>query len=242
MKKTTWKIGELASKTGITVRTLHHYHQTSLLVPSKFTESGHRLYTKSDIAKLQQILSLKQLGLSLEEIYNFIEKPNYNPIIVVQTQLESITEQIKLKETLRFELEQLLSILLNNQDIGADQFFKLMEVIQMNGQNYLTPDQVDKMKALNNGFTDEQKAEIKKEWDDFISKLKQHTENKTPVTDPSVKELTLYWENATASFTGNDPEITKAGERFHAENPNNPLSFGLTAEMYQYLKTAMETL
>lgn len=240
--QTTWKIGVLASETGITVRTLHHYHQTGLLVPSEFTESRHRLYTKSDISKLQQILSLKQLGFSLEEIHRFIEKPSYNPILVIQTQLDNITEQIKLKEKLRFELEQLRTLLLNNQEIGADKLIKLMEVIQMNGQNYLTPDQIEKMKAINNGFSDEQKAEMKSQWDNFISKLKQHTENKTPVTDPSVKELAIYWKNATASFTGNDPSITKAGERFHTDNPNNPLSFGLTREMYQYLQTAMEKL
>lgn len=83
MPKTSWKIGELASQCGITVRTLHHYHQIGLLVPSEFTEAGHRIYTKADASKLQQILSLKQLGLSLEEIYNFIVNPNYNPILVV---------------------------------------------------------------------------------------------------------------------------------------------------------------
>jgi MerR family transcriptional regulator, thiopeptide resistance regulator len=242
MQNTTWKIGALASQTGITVRTLHHYHQTGLLVPSEFTESGHRLYTKSDIARLQQILSLKQMGFSLDDIHDFIENPNYNPILVVQTQLESITKQIKLKEKLRFELEQLRTLLLSNQNIGADKLFKLMEVIQMNGHNYLTPDQVDKMKALNNGFTDEQKSEMQKQWESFISTLKQHTESKTSVNDPAVKELAIYWKNATAGFTGNDPEITKAGERFHTENPNNPLSFGLTPEMYQYLQTAIEKL
>lgn len=242
MQNTSWKIGALASQTGITVRTLHHYHQTGLLVPSEFTKSGHRLYTKSDIARLQQILSLKQMGFSLDDIHSFIKKPNYNPILVIQTQLESITKQIKLKEKLRLELEQLHTLLLNNQYIGADKLFKLMEVIQMNGQDYLTTDQIEKMKALNNGFTDKQRSEMQKQWDDFIVRLKQHTESKTAATDPAVKELAIYWKNATASFTGNDPEITKAGERFHTENPNNPLSFGLTPEMYQYLQTAVEKL
>ena len=242
MQKTTWKIGELASLTGITVRTLHHYHQTGLLIPSEFTEAGHRLYTKSDIAKLQQILSLKQMGLPLDEIQSFIENPNFKPILIVQALLKSINEQIKLKEKLRNELNQLHSILLYNQEIGADQLFKLMEVIQMNGKNYLTPDQIEKMKSINNSFTEEQKAEMQKQWDRFISNLKQHTENKTPLTDPSVKELALYWKNATATFTGQDSEITMAGERFHSENPNNPLNFGLTPEMYQYLQSAIKLL
>ncbi|MGE7759689.1 MerR family transcriptional regulator [Peribacillus sp. NPDC097895] len=162
MPKTSWKIGELASQCGITVRTLHHYHQIGLLVPSEFTEVGHRIYTKADASKLQQILSLKQLGLSLEEIYNFIVNPNYNPILVVQAQLEIINEQIKLKEKLRYELEQLQTLISLNQNVSSDQLLKIMELIRMNESNYLTPELVEKMRAYLNSLTEEKKLKLKK--------------------------------------------------------------------------------
>ncbi|AOT69274.1 MerR family transcriptional regulator [Geosporobacter ferrireducens] len=162
MPKTSWKIGELASQCGITVRTLHHYHQIGLLVPSEFTEAGHRLYTKADASKLQQILSLKQLGLSLEEIYNFIENHNYNPMLVVQAQLEIINEQIKLKEKLRYELEQLQTLLSFDQNISADQLLKIMELIRMNESNYLVPELVEKMRAFLNSLTEEKNLKLKK--------------------------------------------------------------------------------
>jgi hypothetical protein len=83
---------------------------------------------------------------------------------------------------------------------------------------------------------------MQKQWNNFITNLKHHTENETPVTDPSARELALYWKNAITRFTGNDAEVTKAGERFHAENPNSPLSFGMTREMYQYLQGALKEL
>lgn len=162
MLKTTWKIGELASQCGITVRTLRHYHQIGLLVPSEFTEAGHRLYTKSDVSKLQQILSLKQLGFSLEEIYNFIKNPDYNPMLVVQAQLEIVNEQIKLKEKLRYELEQLQTLLSFNQNISSDQLIKIMELIRMNESNYLAPEQVEKMRALLHNLPEEKKLKLKK--------------------------------------------------------------------------------
>lgn len=162
MPKTSWKIGELASQCGITVRTLHHYHQIGLLVPSEFTEAGHRLYTKADASILQQILSLKQLGLSLEEIYNFIENPNYNPMLVVQAQLEIINEQIKIKEKLRYELEQLQTLLSFNQKISAEQLLKIMELIRMNESNYLAPELVEKMRAFLYSLTEEKKLKLKK--------------------------------------------------------------------------------
>ncbi|MHB8072498.1 MerR family transcriptional regulator [Desulfosporosinus fructosivorans] len=120
------------------------------------------LYTKADASKLQQLLSLKQLGLSLEEIYNFIENPNYNPMLVVQAQLEIINEEIKLKEKLRYELEQLKTLLSFNQNISADQLLKIMELIRMNESNYLAPVMVEKMRALLNSLTEEKKLKLKK--------------------------------------------------------------------------------
>ena len=162
MPITSWKIGELASQCGITVRTLHHYHQIGLLVPLEFTESGHRLYTKADVAKLQQILSLKQLGLSLEEIHNFMENPNYNPLPVVQAQLEMINKQIKLKEQLRYELEQLQTLLSTNQNINTEQLLKIMELIRMNESNYLAPEMIEKMRAFFNTLSEEKIAKMKK--------------------------------------------------------------------------------
>lgn len=163
MPKTTWKIGELASQCGITIRTLHHYHQIGLLVPSEFTEARHRLYTKADVSKLQQILSLKQLGLSLEEIYIFIENPNYNPMLVVQAHLEIISEQIKFKEKLLHELEQVQTLLSFNKDINVDQLLKILELIRMNENNYLKPELVEKLKASYSSLTEDQKSKLQKQ-------------------------------------------------------------------------------
>ncbi|SFG92523.1 DNA-binding transcriptional regulator, MerR family [Desulfotomaculum arcticum] len=138
------------------------YHQIGLLVPSEFSEAGHRLYTKADVSKLQQILSLKQLGLSLEEIHHLIENPDYDPLPVVQAQLEIINEQIKLKEKLRDELEQLKTLLSFNQNISADQLLKIMELIRMNENNYLTPERIEKMRAFLSSLTEEKKAKMRK--------------------------------------------------------------------------------
>ena len=66
------KIGELASMTGITVRTLHYYDEVGLLKPSKITETGHRLYDIQSVTTLYQIISLKDMGFNLDEIKDLI--------------------------------------------------------------------------------------------------------------------------------------------------------------------------
>ena len=63
-------VGEVAKKMGVTVRTLQYYDKEALLSPSSESEGGRRLYTFKDVIKLHQILSMKHLGFSLDDIKN----------------------------------------------------------------------------------------------------------------------------------------------------------------------------
>ncbi len=60
--------GQFAKKANISIRTVRYYDCQGLLKPSHMSEKGYRLYTDSDFAKLQKILTLKYLGFSLDEI------------------------------------------------------------------------------------------------------------------------------------------------------------------------------
>ena len=62
------KVGELAARAGLTVRTLHHYDSIGLLSPSARTDAGYRLYDRDDVARLQQIQALRAFGMALADI------------------------------------------------------------------------------------------------------------------------------------------------------------------------------
>src|SRR5436309_7367089 len=91
------KVGELARRTGLTIRALHHYDAIGLLRPSLHTEAGHRLYSAGDIARLQQILSLRQLGFSLEEIRDCLDQPGFSPLEVIRLHVGRLREQVELQ-------------------------------------------------------------------------------------------------------------------------------------------------
>lgn len=110
------KIDELAKRTGLTVCTLHHYDRIGRLCPSRLSESGHRFYTEQDIARLQQIVSLKQLCFSLEEIKAMIERPDFDPAEALRLQLERLDAQIELQLKLRPRLQHLVRM---NGDAAA---------------------------------------------------------------------------------------------------------------------------
>ena len=72
------KVGELATATGLTIRTLHYYEEIGLLVASGRTEAGHRLYSDADVERLYRISLLRRLGLPLTEIGRALDDPAWS--------------------------------------------------------------------------------------------------------------------------------------------------------------------
>lgn len=66
-------VGQVAERLGVTVRTLHHYDEIGLVVPSDRTAAGYRLYGDEDITRLQQVVVYRRLGFALEEIAALLE-------------------------------------------------------------------------------------------------------------------------------------------------------------------------
>ena len=66
-------VGQVAEMFGVTVRTLHHYDEIGLLRPSERSRSGYRLYTETDVERLQNVVVYRRLGFPLEEISDLLE-------------------------------------------------------------------------------------------------------------------------------------------------------------------------
>lgn len=71
----SYSVGEVARLAGVTVRTMHHYDEISLLTPSERSANGYRRYDDDDLVRLQQILYYRELGFSLEEIATILDDP-----------------------------------------------------------------------------------------------------------------------------------------------------------------------
>src|SRR5580658_6065661 len=145
----TWKVGELAERTGLTIRTLHHYDAIGLLSPSGRTESlhgsGHRLYTAPDVARLHQILSLKQLGFTLEEIGEYLTRADYDPRQVVRLHLEKVRRQTGELARLGDRLQTLAETLDRADAVSAETFLVTIEAMTML-EKYYTPEQLEQLK------------------------------------------------------------------------------------------------
>lgn len=131
-------IGCVAKKMNVSVRTLQYYDNEGLFSPSATSEGGRRLYTEKDIVKLQQILSLKSLGFSLDEIKNqltSIETPD-EFAAALQEQAESVQNQIeKLSESLR-EIQALEKEVLQMRAVDFKKYADIIVNLQMKNDFY----------------------------------------------------------------------------------------------------------
>ena len=104
------QIGELAERTGLSIRTLRHYDEIGLLVPSARSDGGFRLYTPDDESRLLLIRRMKPLGYSLEQMGELLsvvdglaDRPDD---AALRERLEAIrSEASERRETLRRQID-----------------------------------------------------------------------------------------------------------------------------------------
>ncbi len=152
----------------MTARTLRFYDKVGLLSPSEYTEAGHRLYSGEDLWSLQQILALKFLGLSLEEIKVCLQTDPQRLQETLTTQKLMMREKRSQLDAVIQAIEKAEALLQSNR---AD-WKSLINVIQMmqmeqNTQwvnKYLTPEQQQKLAEISSRSYSPQAAQKLAEW------------------------------------------------------------------------------
>ncbi|MCL2364516.1 MAG: MerR family transcriptional regulator [Defluviitaleaceae bacterium] len=133
------RVGEMAKKAGITVRTLQYYDTEGLLLPSAASDGGFRLYDDKDMVRLIQILMLKQLGLPLSEIkkrLTHLDTPQ-DVLTMLAEQAAQVRSKIK---TLTDSLEAMESLSTEIAQIEAVNFKKYADILlnlQQKNESYL---------------------------------------------------------------------------------------------------------
>ncbi|WP_210593320.1 MerR family transcriptional regulator [Streptomyces sp. GESEQ-35] len=102
----SYSVGQVAGFAGVTVRTLHHYDDIGLLVPSERSHAGHRRYSDADLDRLQQILFYRELGFPLDEVAALLDDPDADPRAHLRRQHELLTVRIEKLQKMASAVEQ----------------------------------------------------------------------------------------------------------------------------------------
>jgi DNA-binding transcriptional MerR regulator len=237
------KVGELARRTGLTVRTLHHYDQIGLLKPSLHTEAGYRLYTRADVARLQQVLSLRQLGFALDEVRDCLDRPGFAPLEVIHLHVTRLREQIELQQKLCERLEALAQHFRAAAEVSADEFLYTIEVMTML-ENYYTPEQMELFRKRHEADP-EGTAELARQgqaaWAELLAAYTAEMEKGTDPADPRLQELEKRRQALVNAFTGGDKAIEQNLTRLWKEQADNLCAqFGMDPKVIAYLGKVAE--
>lgn len=230
---TTWRIGELAEATGLTVRTLHHYDEIGLLAPSERTASGHRIYHESDAERLYNICALKSLGMPLAEIAGVLDAEPIGEVLA--RHLDHLNVELRRVTKLRNRVRRLVAYA--DDRLDSRQLLDLVAAMtQM--EYYLTQTQLDALARRRAEGGRMRAAESEREWRRLADELRPLLLAGTPSTSPTVQHIATQADQLIERFTGGDESIRGALDRLRAHIPPEGLA-GWDAKLLDFLYEAM---
>lgn len=237
MVKQALKIGAVAKNTGLTVRTLHHYDQIGLLKPSDETESGHRLYTDSDIARLHQIMTLKQLGFTLEEIKEMMNNTDYNPKEILHVQLTRLNEQIAEWEAFRNRLQDIIELVDVGDPVSSEHFLMAIRMMNILSSPYFSEHHRNEMIRKYKSMVATELEKNNLEGKQLLAEFRELMEMGKHPSDSEVLPLAIRWVREIESVA---PEgLIQSAERYYSENSAESIAYGMDSKLYRFIKKAV---
>lgn len=203
-------VNEVSKLTGVSIRTLQYYDKIGLLRPTKYTQSGYRLYDDIALEKLQQILLFRELEFPLKDIKAIMESHNFD-------RNKALKQQIQLLTLKKEHLENLID---------------LARGIKAEGVNTMN------FKAFDRNKIDEYAAQAKATWGNTpeYHEFKEKSKGRTDAEEQNlgVRMMKIFTEFGTMLELQPDSETVQAQVKklqdFITENYyncSNDILFGL---------------
>jgi DNA-binding transcriptional MerR regulator len=220
------QIQEFAQRTGVTVRTLHHYDRLGLLRPGARTESGYRLYGERELIRLQQIATLKFIGCSLNEIKAILSGPSPDLGETLKLQREALERKRRTLDRALRAVERAQKLFTQSGRADWNALQHIIEVIQMEQDKtwmlqYFTPEQQAVLAARKS----ELRAQGEEGWAKLIPEIEAAAQNGLDPASEEARFLIERHQELVNLFTGGDPGIQAGLERLYADKANWPKTF-----------------
>jgi methyltransferase (TIGR00027 family) len=222
------KVGELAKRAGLTVRTLHHYDHIGLLSPSARSDSGFRLYDQTDVVRLHRIQALKQFGCSLSDIGAFLAEPGASPLAILTQQMSALDAQVERAQTLRDRLFRLREQISKGEDTGLTDWLTILELMTMY-EKHLSKEELDTLR-LNKAA-----GNLDDEWNQLVPLVQDSMDRGISPESEEAQRLAWRWMRLLRGITGNDADLAMKLKRIHREEQKAGLANGITPAMMEYM-------
>ncbi|TPQ24700.1 MerR family transcriptional regulator [Methylomonas koyamae] len=226
------KVGELAKRCGLTVRTLHHYDSIGLLKPSARSDTGYRLYQRGDIARLHQIQALRQFGLSLAEIGGILATPDLNLATIVERQLEALDRKIAQSQALRHRLSGLQRQLTRGEEPELADWLTTLEMMTMYDK-YFSANDLKRLPLL-----DIDETSTAGEWAALVEQVQAAMQTGLDEDSTQAQALAKQWIGMLVRDTQGDPRLLVKLNAMMVGEPTMQTKTGVTPDIVAYIQSA----
>ncbi|MCU5746321.1 MerR family transcriptional regulator [Staphylococcus sp. SQ8-PEA] len=196
-----YSMKQITEITGVTKRTLHHYDEIGLLTPSQRQDNGYRQYSQDNLIRLQKIIFLKGLGISLNEVNKMIdldEETLRRSLQTYQTQMkEKINNLQRLNDNLLSFLDGTPLLKLDIYELPLQQQYAT-EASYRYGHTAVYQSLADKRRGNEASYSEEEVAQM----DSIFEAFNQLAERNAPYEDS--KHIVERWKrmlNQYADFS-----------------------------------------
>jgi len=225
------KVGELARRCGLTVRTLHHYDGIGLLRPSARSDAGYRLYNRNDVARLQQIQALRSLGVSLAEVGAILDRQGRSVSTVIEQQLSALDQQIARQIRLRERLVQLHQQCVAGQEPALADWLETLELMTMY-EKYFSEDELRQLPFYNRNATSDAC------WVELAEEAARLLHEDVSPRQPQARELARRWMLQLEMDTAADPGLFAKLDAMHLREPAMQQQTGIARQVSDYVLEA----
>ncbi len=206
------RVGEVAARTGVTVRALHHYDEIGLVRPRR-TDAGHRRYGAADVERLFHVTALRALGLGLDAIRDLLDAPDADPAALVARQRAALDAQRARLGALADRLDGLGRLIQQRAQAGTpvslDTFLTLTAAMNDISKEY-TPEQLGHLAERRDALGPDAIRNVEAEWPRLFDALGAELDAGTDPAAPAVQTLVDRWDELVATFTGGDTGIERS--------------------------------
>jgi MerR family transcriptional regulator, thiopeptide resistance regulator len=220
------KIGELARRTGLTVRTLHHYDDIGLLSPSGRSASGYRLYDIHDIERLHRIQALRQLDIPLAEIATLLQGDTTDLQTVIDRQISALEHQARRALQLRDRLAQLRNRIHSKDEADVDEWLDTLTMMAVY-EKYFTPAELEKLRQHGGTHAPE--------LDRLVVRVRSLMERGEPPESEESQSLARQWLLESLNFMAGDSRLIHKLDAMHRQEDHASLRTGADAAMLDYM-------
>lgn len=226
------KVGELARRTGLTVRTLHHYDEVGLLRPSDRSDAGYRLYSQADVQRLHGIQTMRQMGLALSDISDLLAGDGVAPERIIGQQIRALDQQIAQASELRGRLTMLRDGLMAGAEPNMGNWLEALALMTTYGKYFSSAE-------LKQIFTNW--SLIEADWLVVKDLVRSAMDRQLPPDAPEVQALAYRWMALMLHWMGGDLDLLERwGHMFRTEPTTQGRHHAPPGEMIEYVEVAIK--